>query len=422
MSVRGDRPMKIRSGSFGVQRTWDRWIVGDSLFAERDPEFYATPTDRVDIGDFTYGTYLRAFDPTVPTEESDYVYNLAFTEEDRVPSDLSYRVSDRRLARVDESWYAQRQPWEPEEWTRVVVDDGTGPFYSSSGDRVAAPGSRTAYYSPGVAWQQHASSGGFRTRPETWFDRVRTYRAGDRRETEWFKLPTLTAMAVNRDGSPARIAERQGSLVGFAFPTWQDTVEGRYAAGGFRDIGGLTLWQDGEYVGHNPLPSGQATIGEGTSSSRWRSPRNGPRGTTSGRSAAATVSRFTFRTSRPKGETTAALPIALPRYDAPVDERNLAPAGPGFPVSVTFHGQDGYDPGRIRSFSAKVSFDEIDPRRGAPRGLRLDRGPGRPPGRPLGRARGQHRRRRRKASLWITAEDAHGTKTEQFTVSLYGVQ
>ncbi len=27
-----------------------------------------------------------------------------------------------------------------------------------------------------------------------------------------------------------------------------------------------------------------------------------------------------------------------------------------------------------------------------------------------------------KASLWITAEDSHGTKTEQFTVSLYGVQ
>ena len=102
----------IRSGSFGVQRTWDGWVVGDSLFAERDPEFFATPTDRVDIGDMTYGTYLRTFDPTVPAEESEYVYNLAFTEEDRVPSDLSYRVSDKRLARVDESWYAQRQPWE----------------------------------------------------------------------------------------------------------------------------------------------------------------------------------------------------------------------------------------------------------------------------------------------------------------------
>jgi hypothetical protein len=28
----------------------------------------------------------------------------------------------------------------------------------------------------------------------------------------------------------------------------------------------------------------------------------------------------------------------------------------------------------------------------------------------------------RTASLWIAAEDSHGTRTEQFTVSLYGVQ
>ena len=423
VTVRGDRPMAIRSGSFGVQRTWDRWVVGDSLFAENNPEFYATPTDRVDTGEFQYGTYLRTFDPTVPTEESEYVYNLAFTEEDRVPSDLSYRVSDRRLGRVDESWYAQRQPWEPEEWTRVVVDDGTGPFYASSGDRVAAPGSRTAYYSPGVAWQQHASSGGFRTRPETWFDRVRTYRAGDRRETEWFKLPTLTAMAVNRDGSPARIAERQGSLVGFSFPAWQDTVQGRYAAGGFRDIGGLTLWKDGEYVGHNPFPSGQATIGEGVHELKVEVTQERTSRHDFWEIGRGTISRFTFRTSRPKGETTAALPIALPRYDAPVDGRNLAPAGPGFPVSVTFHGQDGYDPGRLRSFSAKVSFDEIDPvgetplenyawtevpveRRGDRWVAIVDNSS----------AAGG------KASLWITAEDSHGTRTEQFTVSLYGVQ
>ena len=342
-----------------------------------------------------------------------------------MPSDLSYRVSDRRLARVDESWYAQRQPWEPEEWTRVVVDDGTGPFYSSSGDRVAAPGSRTAYYSPGVAWQQHASSGGFRTRPETWFDRVRTYRAGDRRETEWFKLPTLTAMAANRDGSPARIAERQGSLVGFAFPTWQDSVEGRYAAGGFRDIGGLTPLAGRRVRRSQPVP-----VRPGRRSAR--APTSSRLEVTQVRTSRhdfwelgrGTVSRFTFRTSRPKGETTAALPIALPRYDAPVDERNLAPAGPGFPVSVTFHGQDGYDPGRLRSFTAKVTFDQVV-LRGRARPSRTTPGPrsrssaGATAGWPSSTtppAAG------RTASLWITAEDSHGTRTEQFTASLYGVQ
>ena len=424
VDVTGDRPMKIRSGSFGVQRTWDRWVVGDSLFAERDPTFYATPSDRVETGDFIHGTFLRTFDPTVPTQESDYVYNLAFVEDDRVPADQSHDVSDRRLARVSERYYAQRQPWSSsEEWTRVVVDDGTGPFYSSSGDRVAAPGSRMAYYTPGIAWQQHASSGDFRTRPETWFDPVRTYRSGDHRTTEWFRLPTLTAMAVNRDGSPARIAERQGSLVGFAFPTWQDSREGRFAAGGFGDIGGLTLWQDGELVGHNPFPSGQADIGDGTTELTVQVTNERISRNQFWELGRGTVSRFTFRTSRPQGDAVAALPIALPRYDAPVDQLNLAPATANFPVSVSFHGQDGYDPGRIGSLTAKVSFDQIDPVGGIPledhtwTEVPVERRDGQwvalvdnspAPG--------------RVASLWITSEDAHGTRTEQFVVNLYGVQ
>lgn len=424
VTVTGDRPMKIRSGSLGVQRAFDGWVVGDSLFAANDPTFYVAATDRVERGTFRFGTYLRAFQPDVPTEDSPYVYNLAFVEDDRVRDDQSHRVSDRGLASVTERYYSQRQPWAPEEWTRVVADDGNGPFYASSGDRVAAPGTRTAYFTPGVAWQQHAASGGFRTRPETWFDPVRTYRSGQHREAEWFKMPRLTAMAANPNGSAARVAERQGSLVGFAFPTWGDTVGGRFGASGFGDIGTLSLWQDGEFVGQNPWPSGQADIGDGESElvvevgmeriSRhqfWELARGA-------------LTRFTFRTARPEGDTVAALPIALPRYDAPVDQQNLAPPVADFPVSVTFHGQDGYDPGPIGSFSAKVTFDPIDDplggqpledhawtevpvvqRDGAWVAL-VDNSAG---------AGGI-------ASLWITAEDAHGTRTEQFVVGVYGVE
>ena len=423
VSVHGDRPMRIHSGSYGVQRTWDGWVVGDTLFARNDPTFYVTPTDRVRTGEFRYGTYVRAFAPDVPTEESDYVYNLAFVEDGRVPADLSYRVSDKRLARVDERFYAQRAPWAPQEWTRVVVGDGNGPFYSSSDDPVTAPGRRTAYYSPGVAWQQHAASGNFRTRPETWFDPVRTYRAGEHRSTEWFKLPVATAMAVNRDGSPARVAERQGSLVGFSFPMWQDSRPGRYAAGGFRDLGRLTLWQDGELVGQNPFPSGTADIGDGRTEltvevSQERTSRNDfwelGRGT---------VTRFTFVTDRPKGEETAPLPIAVPRYDAPVDDRNLAPAEPGFPVTVALQGQDGYHPGRLRSFTAKVSFDEIDPSGEVPlEDHAWTEVPVRRRGDSWVALVDNSSAAGGLASLWITAVDAQGTRTEQFVVSLYGVQ
>ncbi len=423
VTVRGDRPMEIGSGSFGVQRTFDGWIVGTSLFAQRDPTFYAAGTDRRQRGDFRFGTYLRAYQPDVATQDSPYVYNLAFVDDERVSSDQSHRVSDRRLGSATEHWHSQRTPWEAEEWSRVVTDNGTGPFYSSSSDRVAAPGTRTAYFTPSIPWQQHSSSGGFRTRPETWFDPVRTYRAGQHRESEWLKMPSLTAMAVNRDGSPARIAERQGSLVGFAFPTWQDTTPGRFAAGGFGDIGGLSLWKDGVFVGHNGWPSGQADIGEGEHELTVEVGMQRLSRSTFWELGRGARTRFTFRTARPEGDTTAALPIALPRYDAPVDEHNLAPAGPEFPVSVAFHGQDGYDPGAIGSFTAKVSFDDIDPfgdvpledhtwteipvvqRDGAWVALVDNTG-----------AAGKV------ASLVVTAEDAHGTEYEQYVVGVYGVE
>jgi subtilisin family serine protease len=428
VTVAANRPVKIRSGSLGVQRTWDdRWVVGNSLFAASDPTFYAAPSGRADNGSFTFGTYLRAYDPAVALPDSGYVYNLAFTDEDRVSADQSHRISDRQLASVTENWHAQRRAgWAPEDWTRVVMDNGTGPFFTSSSARVAAPHIRTAYYTPGVAWQQLASGSGFRSMPETWFDPVRTYRRGEHRTTDWFKLPSITGMAVNPDGSPARIAERQGSLVGFAFPVWKDSVEGRVGAGGFADIGNMQVYRDGELVDTSSFPAGQFEVGE--EDSRLRVVVNQFRFQRSqvwelGR---ATISRFEFPTSRPDGDAVQALPVALPRYDAPVDSLNTAPATAAFPVSVTLQGQDGYDPGAIRSFAAKVSFDDID---------QTDVASGARPVEsydwtdvPVVRRNGHWvalvdntAAAGGVASLWITAEDSHGTKTEQFTIGLYGV-
>jgi hypothetical protein len=280
---------------------------------------------------------------------------------------------------------------------------------------------------PGFAWQQLASGSGFRSMPETWFDPVRTYRAGEHRETDWFKLPSMPAMAVNADGSPARIAERQGSLVGFAFPVWKDSVEGRVASGGFADIGNMQVWQDGTLLEHSSVPRGQWDIGNEDSELKIQVNQfrfNRDQIWELGR---ATVSRFEFHTSRPAGDAVQALPIALPWYDAPVDMHNAAPTVTDFPVSVRLQGQDDYDPGAITSFTAKVTFDAVN---------QVDIASG---DRPVesynwvevpvverdghwvalvdnSAASGEV------ASLWINAEDSHGTKTEQFTFGVYGVQ
>ncbi|WP_167007329.1 S8 family serine peptidase [Mumia sp. ZJ430] len=429
VTVSGDRPMTIRSGSLGFQRTWDsQWVIGNSVHMANNPVFYAAATDRVRNGDFTFGSYLRAYDPAVTEKDSAYVYNLAFTDEGRVSTDQSHVISDDDLASVTEHWYGQRRAqWAPEEWTRVVPGDGTGPFFASSGDAVAAPGDRTAYYTPGVAWQQLASGSGWRTMPETWFDLVRTYEAGSRGETEWFKLPHMMAMNVNADGTPSRVAERQGSLVGFAFPVWQDSTDGRIGVQGFADLGRMQVSKNGELLDESAVPSGQFAIGDETSELSvkvWQARLRRDQVWEIGR---GTITTYTFDTARPDGDAVAALPVSVPGYDAPVDTLNTAPAETDFPVSVTLQGQDGYDPGTIGSFTAKVTFDEVTyvDALGMDRPLESLSWTEVPVVQRDGRwvalvdNTGEGGKT---ASLWIQAEDENGSRTEQVTFSLYAVR
>jgi subtilisin family serine protease len=102
ITVQADRPMQIRSGSVGFERSWDddRWYVANSVFATNNPTFYAAPTAKVRDGDFSFGSYLRGSDPAVPVKDSAYVYNLAFTDHDRVGSDQSHVVDDETMGSV----------------------------------------------------------------------------------------------------------------------------------------------------------------------------------------------------------------------------------------------------------------------------------------------------------------------------------
>ncbi len=423
VTLQGDRPAIIRSGSLGLERTWDdKWRLGTSVIASGSPSFYAAPTDRVKNGTFTFGAYVRAYDPAVAVEASEYVYNLAFTSEDRVPDDQDHDVPDSRLASTTEHWHAQRTAWSPQDGSRVFPEDGSGPFSLSSGNPVSAPATRTAYYSTGMPWQQFAMSGGIHTRPDFWFDPQRTYEPGETSEIDWFKMPTNTAMAVNLDGSPNRIAERQGSTVGFAFPQWQDTVPGRVGFAGFFDVGKLELFKDGTSMGTQPFPWGQFDVeGDGRLEIVVDQVRLGR--TAFWEFGLGTISRFSFDSRRPEGDTVQALPIALPRYEAAVDEFNLAPATAEFPVGVTFHGQDGYDPGEIVEFSAQVSYEKFDARSTDTiedrtwTDVRVEQRDGQWVALIDNTAAAN-----KVVSLRIRTEDSHGTETDQYVLHLYGVQ
>ncbi|MGH3653959.1 S8 family peptidase [Glutamicibacter sp.] len=360
VTLEGDRPMAIRSGSLSIDRAWDEtWRVASSVVAASVTDLYVTPTQKVKNGTFNFGTYLRAYDPDAAVETSSYLYNLAFTNEGRVSKNQHHHVPDSSLGTVEESWHAQGgRNWEAEEWARIMPDEaGASPFYASSGSYISTPLERTAYYSPELRWQQLSQSGPFNQFPELWFDPIRTYPAGSNSEIDWFKLPTNTAMAVHPDGAPSRVAERQGNLVGFSFPQWKDSEVGRTAIGGLADIGKLSIYEDGQLLDTFPVAGGTAEVGAGNSTitavvDQRRLRRNGYWDL-----GFHTQTTYTFESQRPDHDETVPLPIALPIIDAEVDGFNRAPAQADFPVRVDLLGQEGYDPGGIARMTASVNYD-----------------------------------------------------------------
>ncbi|GAB3619866.1 S8 family serine peptidase [Glutamicibacter endophyticus] len=362
VEVSGDRPMEIRSGSLSVDRGWDdQWRVANSFYAGSVTELYVAPTEKVKNGTFQFGTYLRAYDPAETTEASSYVYNLAFTQDGKVSTEQSHDVPDERLGAVKEHWFAQgAKPWNAQDWTRVIPEEAGGtPFYTSASSALSAPQERTAYYTADLQWQQIAQSGQLHEFPEVWLDPVRRYVAGSSTAVDWFKLPTHTAMAVTADGTPSRIAERQGNLVGFSFPQWKDSEPGRLGLGGLADVGNLAIYENDELIAKHAFPAGVAEVSD---ASRLTAVVDQRRFRRSGYwdLGLRTRTAFSFDSQAPSGDELVPLPIALPLVDAEVDDFNRAPAEADFPVMVSLQGQDGYNPGGITSMTARVSFEKLE--------------------------------------------------------------
>ncbi|PFG41445.1 subtilisin family serine protease [Isoptericola jiangsuensis] len=419
VTVEADRPLDLTSGSLVAQRTWDdTWIVETAVRAN-GTTFAVAPTAAVRRGTFTQATFLRGLEPGTPEADSPYVYNLAFVEEGRVGTDQARTAHDADLATVTEHWYAQRDGWRAVEVAQVVPAQGGIVTVSGTG-AINTPTTRTAYYSPDVPWRQSASS---TTRmAETWTDPVRTYGAGEQRSTDWFKLPTSTALPADASGAPGRVAERQGTLVGFAFPHWQDTVDGRFGEAGFRDVGNVQVWVDGVYRGASAFPRAQLTVAPGSheirmllTQLRWGRGDTWELGT-------GAMTTFRFVSDQPDGDEVAALPVAIPRYDADVDDHNRAPAEDGFPVAVELHGQDGYDPGAVVQMSAQFTFEKIDVRGSkAPSeytwtDARVERRDGR-----WVVLVDNAGRSGETVSLHVSTTDEHGSAVDQYLIDLYAV-
>ncbi|QKJ20812.1 S8 family serine peptidase [Microbacterium hominis] len=353
ITVDTPRPMKIVDSQFGTEMSWDRWGV-ESYLSTTGADLFVTPTARVKDGEFGFAVTMRGVDPSTSIATSPYIYNLVFATEHGIDAAQNHVVREKDLATVTESWHGELGPLamldvmtvRPAGWTTDLVGLSVP---------VNAPAQRTAYYTAGATWQQSASESS-RLPAALWVDPERTYTAGQETSVDWYKLRSRTGTLYRADGSPGRVAERQGTLIGFSFPQWQDTVAGRYAIAGFREVGNTAVWVDGVYRGVAAFPYAQLTVGEGAHdvSVRIINTKLG-----SAPLSSTTYTVFSFSTDEPADGAIAALPVVFPRYDAAVDEFNRAPRDSAFEVTIGSVGQDGYDPGEWASLSVRMASTPI---------------------------------------------------------------
>ncbi|NUR71004.1 MAG: S8 family serine peptidase [Hamadaea sp.] len=349
------------------------------------------------------------------TAASPYVYNLAFTDTKKTQPDVTKWVRDDDLASVTENFYAQRTDRPLIDFVRAYWD-GFPVTITSSQQKFAAPFTRTAYFTAGRQWQSLVGGAGVFS--EVMLDVPRTYAAGSARTADWYKAPVRSTGTRRADWSPEHIGERQEGLIGMAMLPFGDSDPDHWSGGGsFGDGGNAELLRDGVSLGKSAWPSGlwdvpdadgayelKVSTGRFSTNPVWYPGWNMFR---------RTDTSFRFRSARPSDAGLYALPLLVPTYDIPADQRSLTPARAGFQLGFGATGQRDYDAGTIVAAKAWVSVDDGTTwtevpvaRSGAGFTATVDQSAG----------AGKY------VSLRVDLTDEHGNGVQQTIIRAYGVQ
>ncbi|MFG2600018.1 S8 family serine peptidase [Streptomyces sp. NPDC048462] len=357
LSLRTERPSTVANTTLSYARTWDdTWQLSGSVVADSVQEFYADIDGRAAKGTYEFRPTWRA---TGSQDGRPYVYNLSFPTRGPLHADRVFRPKDAGLARVSETWNAMGKAGGYVDAMFVRPSGGYSAYLPVAPmDTVHVPGTRTAYYTAGDDAWYHGAMTSF---PFAAFmgDQERSYRAGERRDEEWYGGPLRPAAPRDADGKPMLAAERQGDLIGFQNALWLDESGDHWTYGGsFGDLGKLVLKRNGEQIGSSYDPYGVFTVPDEDSAyeltqilekipsadGNWL------------RSTAATTT-WSFRSRREPDVYSRGLPVLTPKYDLPADGMNTLPARGGIKVGLSVEGHAGYTPGAVTAAAFSYSYD-----------------------------------------------------------------
>ena len=295
--------------------------------------------------------------------DSTYQYELAFTEDDRIPDGRTYAVRSSSLATVESDYrHNSDRQRRSESWIPYV--DGVGVANAMSQQR-SGPLVRTDYVNTdGVEWQRFGSPSEF---PSYYWtgDNPQDYRAGRRYHQVWWGPlvhPAVPPLATGATSAPVlgggyQPVSRYRDALRFHLP--------HYSYGGalvgtiyqqFGDQSELTLSSGGEVHGTWNWPRAQVTVpAERATYDLTLDVVNGA-GNWSDTSV-RTSTTWRFESAR-TAESGAAVPLVQVDYGLDTDAHNAMPASASYPLLLDPGYQPEADgPGRF-SAEVEVSFDD----------------------------------------------------------------
>jgi hypothetical protein len=293
--------------------------------------------------------------------DSPYVYNVGFTEAGPIDRDLRYRVRDRDLATVRDTWYGVGgAPTHYTDWLALtrpwnrVASIPIG-LYSP----VAAPGERTEYYTAGLGPWLHTAktdmSSGFV------MNDFSSYRAGQHRTENWYR-GVLSPIAGRNlaDGSVYTTGARTANklAVNLRWGYWGDSDPNHWSPGGL-DVEGTATLRDstGQVLGQSAEQGVFAVPAAAGDYALTYSVRTDDEAQVGWQRSPATDTTFRFRSQRDDSVASRPLAMIFPRYGVPVDADNTLPARDHQFIALSAVGHAGYPAGAIVKASLAWSYD-----------------------------------------------------------------
>lgn len=294
----------------------------------------------------------------VGLQDATYLYELAYTENRRIPTGRTYDAADHPMATVESDYRQDSERMASREWYIPYAGSavlGSGVSFTRNG-----PVTRTEYVSvDDVQWQRFGQPHGeFANMYWTWTG-ARQYEDGETDHQLWWG-------PLTRPGVPD-LSGRE--LVGSPVARFRDAIRiamphylyGTGAAYGYiqeqlGDVSELTLSRDGELVGTATWPEAQFTVP--AADAEYELALNVTNG--SGNFADTSVHTETtwrFRSARTDEDRTV-LPLVQVGYELAAGPYNDVPAGAPYPLVL----RPGYQPGASGpgefTTTVEVSYDD----------------------------------------------------------------